>query len=330
MNNSLPMPVTQARSRAARYFNVRVLPRHATQDPPRIPTISELQLHVARVYSQIRQRSRNRQATATESTRSRSKILSSGELTDNQRDVISQMEFHVLKDVLWVNPWPERSVRQGYLLDAQQYASGLTGVIGSDVFSVELLSTVWYRMSNDRGNSLARIECMMENEFGIATSDKQMLFKLMDKDGFLFPTDKQEPSSYFCVGALGSALEIILFKSAKQIGVVFMEEFCRPDSPADWHKKLRDQTACEGISPGLLAFAATQMYWALEGLYMGTARKFEEQHYRGVWDRYFRALIKLPHLGRLRIDMLDRMKEYYVAHWPGEEPDEDEESFPAW
>jgi hypothetical protein len=51
-----------------------------------------------------------------------------------------------------------------------------------------------------------------------------------------------------------------------------------------------------------------QMYWALEKLYMGTTVNFDEQHFRGVWNRYFRALIKLPHLGRLRVDMLDRLK----------------------
>jgi hypothetical protein len=52
-----------------------------------------------------------------------------------------------------------------------------------------------------------------------------------------------------------------------------------------------------------------QMYWALENLYSNSATiHFDEQHFRGVWSRYFRALIKLPHLGRLRIDMLDRIK----------------------
>jgi hypothetical protein len=51
------------------------------------------------------------------------------------------------------------------------------------------------------------------------------------------------------------------------------------------------------------------MYWALEKIYMGSSTvNFDEQHYRGVWDRYFRALIKLPYLGRLRVDMLDRLK----------------------
>lgn len=69
----------------------------------------------------------------------------------------------------------------------------------------------------------------------------------------------QELSDYFCVNALGAALEVILFKSAKPIGLVFMEELCRPDSPTHWHEKLRDRTARRGIPPGLLAFAATQV-----------------------------------------------------------------------
>lgn len=47
---------------------------------------------------------------------------------------------------------------------------------------------------------------------------------------------------------------------------------------------------------------------------MGSKLSFDEQHYRAVWNRYFRALTKLPHLGRLRIDMLDRMKyvQFYI------------------
>jgi hypothetical protein len=50
------------------------------------------------------------------------------------------------------------------------------------------------------------------------------------------------------------------------------------------------------------------MYWALEKLYMGSTVNFDEPHYRGVWDQYFPAPLKLPHLGRLRIGMLDQLK----------------------
>lgn len=368
LNESSPMPVTQARARAERYFNVRVLPRHATQHTPRIPTNVEVQLNAQKVYRINRRRNRIRSVTATNSSRSRN-TLTSGELSADQRAVVLQMEYHVLKDVLCISPWPELEERQQYLLDAQQYATGLTSVDGDEVYSQKFLDTVslrinsysrirshipflqvFYKMSANRGNSLAKIEYMMEEQFGVTASDKRMLYQLMDKDLFLYPTTHrvsdhshrilykyicidrlgtQEPSEYFCVSALGAALEVILFKSTKPIGLVFMEDLCKPDNPAHWHRKLRDQTARKGIPPGLLAFAATQvrqpcvlrlrrlselntpltqMYWALEKLYMGSNVNFDEQHYRGVWDRYFRALIKLPHLGRLRIDMLDRMK----------------------
>lgn len=50
------------------------------------------------------------------------------------------------------------------------------------------------------------------------------------------------------------------------------------------------------------------MYWALEKMYLGTNLHFNEQHFRGVWDRYFRALLKLPHLGQLRIGLLERLQ----------------------
>lgn len=50
-------------------------------------------------------------------------------------------------------------------------------------------------MSADRGNSLAKIEYMMEHEFGLAADDKRMLYQLMDKDLFLFPTTARVSTS---------------------------------------------------------------------------------------------------------------------------------------
>ncbi|KAB5589641.1 hypothetical protein CTheo_6914 [Ceratobasidium theobromae] len=296
LNDSSPVPVTQARSRAVRYFNVHVLPHCVSSAPPHIPTVLELRANALKVYK-------------------------------------LSLEYRVTRDVLWVNPWPELEGQAAYLSDAQHYATQLTGVSGDDVFTQKFLDTVFYRMSANRGNSLAKIEYLMEHEFGVGAGDKKLLYQLMDNDLFLFPTVERQPQEYFCVGALGSALEIILFKSSKSIGLVFMEDLCKPDNTekcAHWHRKLRDQTACKGVPPGLLAFAATQMYWALQKLYLGSTVAFDEQHFRGVWNRYFRALIKLLNLGRLRINMLDRLKEYYMAHWPAEEPDEDDEYLPAW
>jgi hypothetical protein len=54
-----------------------------------------------------------------------------------------------------------------------------------------------------------------------------------------------------------------------------------------------------------------KIYWALEKLYLGVKGnrlQFNEQHYRVVWERYFRALIGLPYLGQLRKDLLDQFK----------------------
>jgi hypothetical protein len=54
-----------------------------------------------------------------------------------------------------------------------------------------------------------------------------------------------------------------------------------------------------------------KIYWALEKLYLGVKGDrlhFNEQHYRVVWERYFRELIILPHLGQLRKDLLNHLK----------------------
>jgi hypothetical protein len=137
------LPITQARSRAARYFNVRLLPRHSTAGFLRIPTILELRTNASKVYTLSCRRNRSRKATATESSRNRN-ILSSAELTPNQRMVMPRMEFHVLRDILWVNPWPELGARTEYLSAAQRYAIELTGVPDDEdsLFTTKFLDTV--------------------------------------------------------------------------------------------------------------------------------------------------------------------------------------------
>ncbi|QRW01087.1 hypothetical protein RhiLY_00084 [Ceratobasidium sp. AG-Ba] len=112
-----------------------------------------------------------------------------------------------------------------------------------------------------------------------------------------------------------------------------MEELCKPDDPvkcAHWHKKLCDPTATHGVSPAAIAFAAAQIYWALEKMYLGTNLHFDEQHFRVIWEQYFRAILKLQHLKALRLALLDQLKLYYMDHWPAEERDEEDESFMAW
>ncbi|KAF8594554.1 hypothetical protein BDV93DRAFT_515685 [Ceratobasidium sp. AG-I] len=119
LNRSTPTPVTQAQSRAARYYTIRVLPHHASRGSLRIPTVAELQLNASRVYRINRRRARNRTTTTTQSARSR-KTLSTGELSKDQWAVISQMEYHVMKVVVCINPWPQLEQRQEFLWGAQR------------------------------------------------------------------------------------------------------------------------------------------------------------------------------------------------------------------
>ncbi|KAG8738805.1 hypothetical protein FRC10_006457 [Ceratobasidium sp. 414] len=331
LNEYSPVQITQARCRASRFLNVRrLVPLH--NSPRHIPTVLELRTNSRKLFNLSRRRHRGRYSeVAPETSRCNCSVLCSGALTPDQQSVASLMEFSLLKDVVCDNPWPED--RDAYLQAAQQYATNMTGISSADVYTHRFLHTIFYRTSGNRGNSLSRIEVMMEQEFSVTMANKTELYQLMNKDLFLYPTADHDPSQHFHVGALGVALEIIFFKSAKTLGLAFMEELCQLDDAekcAHWHRKLRDQTAHKGVSPGAIAFAATQMYWALEKMYLGTNIHFDEGHFRGRWDSYFHALIKLPHLGQLRVDLLDRLKEYYMDHWPSDEQDDDNNSFPVW
>ncbi|KAG8731262.1 hypothetical protein FRC10_001915 [Ceratobasidium sp. 414] len=333
LDESSPIQVSQARSRATRFLNARTLLPHRVADSPcRIPTILEHKARIRRLYKLNHRKHRSRHSAPTpESSRRSRAVLRSNALTPDQQLVMSPMEYHVLKDIVCINPWPED--REAFLLAAEKYSADLTGISGPDIFTQRFLDTVYYKTSGNRGNSLTRVEVMMEQEFAVTIVDKPELYQLMSNDQFLYPTFDRDPTQYFCVGALGAALEIIFFKSSKTLGLAFMEHLCQPDDAEEcvqWHRKLRDRTARKGVPPGAIAFAATQMYWALEKMYLGTNIHFDEQRFRGVWDRYLRALIKLPHLGQLRIDLLDRLKDYYMDHWPSEEQDDDDDSFPAW
>jgi hypothetical protein len=140
LNEFLPQPVTQAQSRAAHHFNVQVLLRHASPSSLFVPSTLALWTNTSKVYKACGRRKRVRQSAATGSL-NRS-ILSSGARTDDQRAVMPQMEFHILKDTVCLNPWPKPEERESYLLDAQRYVTKLTEVSGDDVFSTKFLKTM--------------------------------------------------------------------------------------------------------------------------------------------------------------------------------------------
>ncbi|KAG9100288.1 hypothetical protein FRC06_004317 [Ceratobasidium sp. 370] len=195
-----------------RYFqNVRLLACRPACGPLRVPTVLELQTNAAGVYKLTRWRNRKQLPTTTESARSWN-ILSSAALTPDQRTVMSRMEYHVTKDVMFDQPWPGSDLRKVYLSAAADYTTRHTGVGGDGVFTEKFLDMVFSKAPGNRSNPLAKIAFMVEHEFDIEAGGKWVIYGLMDKDQFLYPNVERNPSEYFCVGVLGSTLEIMLFK----------------------------------------------------------------------------------------------------------------------
>lgn len=324
-------PVIPPSPRPGHFPNIQLLrPQLVTNNVPRIPTQLDLRSK-ARSYYKLSRRGRRVRRVAPDAPPLRTGMRAAT-MNANQKVMMHLMEHHVLWDMIITHPWPED--RDRLLQDAQDYAKDISGISGSGVATEDFLDTVFNKLPSLRSNPLAKIEFMMEKEFAVTSADKSTVLKLMSNDLFLYPNSNREASQYFCVGALGCTLEVILFKSSKNIGLAFMENLCQPDNVvkcAHWHRKRRDLTADEGVPPAAIALAATMMYWALEKMYLGVSGlHFNEQHYLAVWERYFRAVIALPHLGRLRKELLDRLKEYYICQWPAPERDDDDTSPPAW
>ncbi|KAG9118505.1 hypothetical protein FRC07_006949 [Ceratobasidium sp. 392] len=260
--------------------------------------------------------------------------LRSWEMTPDQHVAMGPMEYHVSRDLLFINPWPQDC--NTVLEDAKDYTTKITGIDSGDVFTWRFMETVYSKMPANQGEVLAKIEAVVQQELAVSVADKPEIKMYLDKDNFLYPTFSRPEEHKFCVHLIGTVILTLLFECGKLLGYVFMEEVNWPDDArkcADWHSKTRDQMARgRGVSPGLIAYAATQIHWALLKLQKGGKLAFSEGQFREVWDRYFYALMKLKHLGELCMDLLDLVRNYYVQRWLGEVrgDEEDEDLHPAW
>ncbi|KAG8728155.1 hypothetical protein FRC10_005254, partial [Ceratobasidium sp. 414] len=163
LNESSTIQITQARCRASRFLNARrPVPHRAASSPRRIPTVLELKTNARRLYKLHHRKHRRRHhAPAPETSRRRKRgVLRAGALTPEQQMVMGPTEYHLFKDIICENPWPED--REVFLQAAENYATNITGISGADVFTESFLDTIFYKMSANRGNSLTRIEVMVE------------------------------------------------------------------------------------------------------------------------------------------------------------------------
>ncbi|KAG9105104.1 hypothetical protein FRC07_009620, partial [Ceratobasidium sp. 392] len=318
-----PSPARRVQSRSSRMINTRRLHRQFSHR--HTPTLLNLRSNARKVHSRQRRR-RVRNSSEVSNLRPLRVGLRASELTGPQQALMPAIELYLTKSMFLENPWPED--HEKVLRDAVEYAEAVTGVVAdAGVMTEKYKETALGKLSALRGGPLNKIEYMMEEKHGITTGDDAAITELMAYDTFLYPTVDREPTQFFCVGSVCDALEIILFRSTKDVGQAFFETLVSPDDAAEcsqWHRKLRDRTARKGVPPALIALAATMMFWALDKIYLGTSTRFEEGRYDMVYERYFRALIALPHLGKLRTDLLDHLKAYYMDRWPAPEHDDDD------
>ncbi|KAG8794426.1 hypothetical protein FRC12_024578 [Ceratobasidium sp. 428] len=325
-------PARQIQSRSSRMLNTRRLLRQIARGRG-APTLLELRSNARKVHTRQRRRRVRNSSGPGSNTRPLRIGLRSSELTGPQQALMPAIELHLTRSLFFTHPWPKD--HEKLLREAVEYAEEVSGVVAdAGVMSDKFKETSLGKLSSLRSSPLSKIEYMMEEKHGVATGDDDVLIELMSNDSFLYPTPDCEPTQYFCVGTLCDTIEIMVFRSTKSLGQAYFEDLVSPDDAAEclqWHRKLRDGTARQGVPPALIALAATMMFWALDKIYLGTSVRFEEGRYDTVFERYFRTLVALPHLGKLRADLLDHLKAYYMDRWPApEEHDDDDDTPLAW
>ncbi|KAG8718405.1 hypothetical protein FRC09_012714 [Ceratobasidium sp. 395] len=338
----LPARLTQSMCKAERWLNLQKPPKRPTQSAsqePTIPTLLEVRARARQHFAVTARKTRIREPAPSSQPPRNHGPLRSSEMTPDQHAAMGPMQYHVYMGLVCNNPWPLD--RDSVLEDAKDYAIKITGIDGPNVYTPRYKDAVYNRMPASRGEVLSKIALLAQQEFAISVADKPEIKMYLDKDNFLYPTIDRDENQKFRVHIIGSTLCVLLFECGKALAYVFMEELNQPDDPrkcADWHSKARDRTARgRGIPPGLIAYAATLIHWALLKLNRGGTLKFQESEFREVWAHYLRAVLKLKHLGELRMDFLELVRRRYLDRWPGEardEGDEDDEdgegSSPAW
>ncbi|QRV92597.1 hypothetical protein RhiJN_20615 [Ceratobasidium sp. AG-Ba] len=224
-----------------------------------------------------------------------------GALSENERKLMQLIEFHMLYRMLTFEAWFNDS--QLALEKAVLYGEKLLGKPKDNIIVIDN-----FELSVVAGNRLE------------ATG-------LMSGDAFLYVDQKPDPDTKFRCEVVAEVLLDIFFRSSKKIGLPFILELCAPDDRAEcasWHKQLRDRTATQGLSVGAIAFAATTIYYTLDKMARNVTKlHFNDQGYKRYYEQYFRDLVKLPHLGVLRNELLDKIKREHLRYWPAADIDEE-------
>ncbi|KAG8700370.1 hypothetical protein FRC08_004740 [Ceratobasidium sp. 394] len=255
-------------------------------------------------------------------------------LQEEEKRLMLVLEYFLLNRMVNFEAWLQDP--KGALELAMQYGEKIMGRPRTDMIETPRYEDlVLSKMSNLRSDSLRVIFQTVSRMLNVFPGNKTRTKQLMDNDLFLYPNEQIVRAEQYRSDVITEVLLDIFFRSGKQLGLVFIPQLCVPDDKAEcatWHKKLRDRSATRGLSVAAIAFAATTIYYTLDKMHRNLKTlHFTDQGYKTLhWDRYFRSLVAHPHLGALRKDLLERIKQEHLQYWPAEDYDDVTDLQLAW
>ncbi|QRV88929.1 hypothetical protein RhiJN_22462 [Ceratobasidium sp. AG-Ba] len=305
-------------------------PTPNTNPPPvdvrqSIPLVQDIERNIVQHY-QLTSRIRQVRRFPLDNPLLPNGLPRAGALSESERKLMQLIEFHLLYRMLTFEAWFNDS--QLALEKAVLYGEKLLGkpkddIIVIDNFELSALS----KLSSLRSDCLQYIFPTVSRILKVVAGNRLEATGLMSGDAFLYVDQKPDPDTKFRCEVVAEVLLDIFFRSSKKIGLPFILELCAPDDRAEcasWHKQLRDRTATQGLSVGAIAFAATTIYYTLDKMARNVTKlHFNDQGYKRYYEQYFRDLVKLPHLGVLRNELLDKIKREHLRYWPAADIDEE-------
>ncbi|QRW02373.1 hypothetical protein RhiLY_01371 [Ceratobasidium sp. AG-Ba] len=237
------------------------------------------------------------QVTPNKSARTRPS-LSSVHLTADQQELSLAMRkfigFHLLTRSAWlVDCTPVHKAALDYAKNLPRH-SGIGNVEVDNLFG-RLLRL---KESALRGEFVEVIKPYVKDDYKVSASTTQRIDDLIKKDKFVYKnaciTSRKEPG-FFLHDGLSRVIA----------------ELCADDPKKKWHAKAKDKSATKGAPVGLLAFRCRCECIRDQDASNRKPYKFEHARYGTTWERYRKELIQFKHLGALRRDHLDSIKQRY-------------------
>ncbi|KAG9088736.1 hypothetical protein FRC06_001899 [Ceratobasidium sp. 370] len=297
---------------------------YATGQP--VPTVQDIKRKILEYYQLTTRTRRDRHIPSD------TPLLANGlprmcSLTEEEKKFLMLIEYFLLYQMVSAQAWLADPA--GTLDKAMEYGQELVGKSREDIIvTAGFEELALSKLSNLRSDALRNVYHTVSRILDVVSGDKQKTNMLMSNDLFVYRDHKNARAEMFRASIIHEVLLDIFFRSGKKLGLVFILELCTPDgaecASLALYGKLWDRTATRGLPVAAIAFAATMVYFVLDKMNRDVKKlRFDDQGYKQHWQRYMRNLVALPHLGALRNELLDRIKQEHLRHWPADELDDE-------